>query len=226
MQKEYDVVINGRIFRVKQSSQRKGMTISLRDLPPFCMVMAPYRTSLNAITEFVQKNEPWLKEHLTSENTPCVLRGGSIMRYMGKVYNVEYEPGQRFGIRFSLNRAIITRPNGASANDVARYVCKFYSNQLKKLLAVKLPYFEAITGLKCNGCTIKLMSSQWGNCNFKTAKITFNSYLIAKEEAYIDYVIVHELAHIRYNNHGTDFKVFVKKHCPEASKKYVRRPPK
>lgn len=226
MESEYDLVVNGRLFRVKHTSARRRMAINLRDLPPFCTATVPYRTSVNTVTEFIKNQEPWLKKHITADNIPCVLRGGNIIRYMGNTYDVEYVPGSRFGIRFRGDKAIITRPNGADANDVARYVRRFYSNELKKILTVKLPYFEGVTGLKCKGCKIKLLSAKWGSCNTRTAEITFNSYLVAKEEAYIDYVIVHELAHIKYPDHGANFKAFLMAHCPEASKKYVKRPPR
>lgn len=226
MEREYDLVVNGRLFRVKYTSARRKMTINLRDLPPFCTAMVPYRTSVKSVTEFIKSQEAWIKSHMTADNVPCVLRGGNIMRYLGKTYAVEYKPGTRFGIKFEGNVVTITRPSGADANDVAKYVRRFYANELKKILAVKLPYFESITGLKNDGCRIKLLSAKWGSCKTRTAEITFNSYLVAKEEAYIDYVIVHELAHIKYPNHGESFKLFLLAHCPEASKKYVKRPPR
>lgn len=56
---------------------------------------------------------------------------------------------------------------------------------------------------------IRKMTSRWGVCNLKLKKVTLNLELIKKDLFYIDYVIVHELAHFIYPNHSKEFWALV-----------------
>ena len=63
--------------------------------------------------------------------------------------------------------------------------------------------------------TIRHMSSQWGSCN-KDRRISFNSLLVDEtlSEELVNYVIVHELCHLRHLNHSTHFWQLVHKYVP------------
>ena len=53
--------------------------------------------------------------------------------------------------------------------------------------------------------TIRRMTTRWGVCNIKLKRVTLNLELIKKDLKYLDYVIVHELAHFIHPNHSRDF---------------------
>ena len=55
---------------------------------------------------------------------------------------------------------------------------------------------------------IRKMDKKWGSCSSK-GRLTFDEELLEKEEKFIDYVIVHELLHIKYKNHGKMFKLML-----------------
>ena len=66
--------------------------------------------------------------------------------------------------------------------------------------------------------TIKPLKYAWGSCSSKK-NISFNSELIYKEKDVIDYVVVHELAHLRYMNHQNDFWNLVGMYIPDYKEK-------
>jgi predicted metal-dependent hydrolase len=53
---------------------------------------------------------------------------------------------------------------------------------------------------------IRKMRRKWGSCS-STGRVSFNEELLEKDERFIDYVIVHELLHLKYKNHGKLFKL-------------------
>ena len=61
---------------------------------------------------------------------------------------------------------------------------------------------------------IRKMKSRWGVCNTRDKVVTLNLELIKREIKYLDYVIVHELAHLVYPNHSKDFWRIVEKNLP------------
>lgn len=60
---------------------------------------------------------------------------------------------------------------------------------------------------------VQAMRHKWGSCSSR-GTITLSSDLIGQEQAFQDYVIVHELLHLRYPNHGRMFKALLKAHVP------------
>ena len=61
---------------------------------------------------------------------------------------------------------------------------------------------------------IRKMTSRWGVNNTRLKKVTLNSELIYKDQKYLDYVIVHELSHIKFLNHQKEFYGFLKIFLP------------
>ncbi len=83
------------------------------------------------------------------------------------------------------------------------------------LLLKKLQYWAPQMGVDYSGLRIKAMTSKWGSCNYKTKVLTFNLYLFGFSERCIDYVVVHELAHLIEPNHSPRFYACVEKYIPD-----------
>ena len=69
-------------------------------------------------------------------------------------------------------------------------------NKMYNIFPINIPY---------PSLTIRKMKTRWGVCNTKTKRVTLNLELIKKDLKYLDYVIVHELAHLVYPNHQHEF---------------------
>ena len=93
----------------------------------------------------------------------------------------------------------------------------FYSS-IRKLLLDKikefLPKWEAKTGLQCKSWGIRNVCSYWGICRRKGNHIDFNLNLAHKPHECLEYIILHELAHIKQQNHGPKFKAILDKYMP------------
>lgn len=63
--------------------------------------------------------------------------------------------------------------------------------------------------------TIRRMRSRWGSCNAAKRRITLNEYLLKVPPACLDYIVVHELAHLVHANHGSDFYRLVGQYIPD-----------
>ncbi|MCM1290396.1 MAG: M48 family metallopeptidase [Prevotella sp.] len=69
--------------------------------------------------------------------------------------------------------------------------------------------------LYANHIAIRLMRSRWGSCNSVTRHISINLALARKPLECLDYVIIHELAHITHPNHSDKFWNLVGVYCPD-----------
>lgn len=75
--------------------------------------------------------------------------------------------------------------------------------------------WENTMNLHASKVTLRTMKSCWGSCRSKTHALTFNLYLAGKPTECVEYVIIHELAHIVHPNHSPQFWSLVEKYCPD-----------
>lgn len=90
----------------------------------------------------------------------------------------------------------------------------FYKKQLESLLETLLPKWQTIMQEEKVGYSVRKMKTEWGSCTPKRRTIRFNSALASKPVAQIEYVVVHELAHLRQANHSSAFWQIVERHIP------------
>ena len=74
----------------------------------------------------------------------------------------------------------------------------------KDIIPKKVKYYSEIMQLKPNSIKITSAKKRYGSCSGKN-DLNFSLYLMDKDERFIDYVVVHELAHIKHHNHSKDF---------------------
>lgn len=89
-----------------------------------------------------------------------------------------------------------------------------YIEEAKKLLPQKVAYWSGIMGLQPSYVKITSAEKRYGSCNSKNG-LCFSYRLMAYPDGAIDYVVVHELAHIRYKNHSRDFYALIERYLPD-----------
>ncbi|MDD5433102.1 MAG: M48 family metallopeptidase [Candidatus Pacebacteria bacterium] len=92
-----------------------------------------------------------------------------------------------------------------------------YKDQAMALAQNRIEYFNKIYGLKYNKINIKNQKTRWGSCS-KKGNLNFNYKIALLPERLADYIIVHELCHLKEFNHGQKFWNLVAKAVPEYSK--------
>ncbi len=89
-----------------------------------------------------------------------------------------------------------------------------YKFQAKEYIKLKCQFFSSRMGIRHGNIKVNSAKSRWGSCNRK-GDINFTYRLIFVPEELIDYVVVHELAHIRELNHSADFWSIVEQAMPD-----------
>ena len=86
--------------------------------------------------------------------------------------------------------------------------------QAKAALPPRLAELAALHGFTYNNVRIKHNVSNWGSCS-ELGNINLNLNLMRVPEHLRDYVMLHELCHLRYMNHGTEFHALLEEVCPD-----------
>jgi predicted metal-dependent hydrolase len=100
---------------------------------------------------------------------------------------------------------------------------KFYQQELSQYILSRINTISEQIGVKATNLTIRAMTTRWGSCT-SAKRITVNLYLAKAPYEVIDYVLTHELCHIKHMNHSILFWSLVAKHSPEYKtyKKWLR----
>lgn len=174
------------------------------------LVTAPLSMSDATIERFVHAKAEWLTKHVArckSRPRPVrpVYQTGETLTVRGRPYNLKVLRGGRNAMALSGDTAVLTvRGNGTAAGRET-FVREWYRGLLKAEIARRLPVWEAATGLKAKSWQTKAMTTRWGTCNPKTGKLWFNVRLAEKPPECLDYIILHELLHLKERKHNARF---------------------
>ena len=89
----------------------------------------------------------------------------------------------------------------------------FYKNEIQKMLPFLVEKYSNIMQLYPNKISYRKNKRTWGSCNYKN-ELNFNILLMRYPIYIMEYIVIHELAHIKHKNHSKDFWILVEEFCP------------
>jgi predicted metal-dependent hydrolase len=102
------------------------------------------------------------------------------------------------------NLIMFLRP-GSTLDKRQSILAAWYRNELRKEATGLIDHWQQRLGVQMNKLFVQAMSRQWGSCNPSTRNIRLNTQLAQKPRACLDYIVLHELAHLRVTTHGEEF---------------------
>jgi len=132
------------------------------------------------------------------------VNGGSL-RYLGRSVRmwVRHDAVDRVSLRFHHWQFDLTAPRGKplSHSDVARVVQRWYRERALTHLERRVGILAPRLGVSPTGVLVRDQRARWGSCSPRGV-LRFNWRVITAPPALIDYVVAHELAHLRIRTHG------------------------
>jgi predicted metal-dependent hydrolase len=198
-------------------SARKTLAISIL-ADSSVIIRAPYRTSGKTIASLVQSKELWILKHTERiRSQPTINNRGfaegdrHLFRGVELELRIHYS-GKRSCL-FRSDKIEISTPDQPKVERILKdgykaEAYKVFPEVLKRILHEKETYGFRVTALR-----LRTMKSRWGSCSRKGV-ITLNTELIKLEDKFLEYVILHELCHLRHHNHGTGFYVLLSELYP------------
>lgn len=174
-------------------------------------VSAPKSISDDVIEGFVTAKIGWIKvQQKKFKDQPRRIErryvSGETIYVWGKQYCllVKHDKKQN-SIILAGDRAILNVRKGSTINNRISFVNEWYREDLKREIERRIGKWENATGLYCDSWQTKNMTTRWGTCNPETKKIWINLQLAKKPYRCLEYIILHELLHLKHRNHGKNF---------------------
>lgn len=96
----------------------------------------------------------------------------------------------------------------------AEVIHEWHKSLLHKLVPTIIKKWEPKLKVRVNGYFLQRMKTKWGSCNHRAGHIRLNTELVKKPKDLLEYVIVHEMAHLLEPNHSERFVAILDKHYP------------
>ncbi len=198
--------------------------LHLNVLPPDgkVRVSAPKRFNDDNIRLFVISKLPWIRKHierfqLQPRETPREYVTGESHYFKGARYLlnvIEYDGKLKIETRNTKYIDFYVKKN-MSREQKERIFLRWYKKELEKELSDIFIEWQNIMGVGIKEWRIKKMKTKWGTCNIKAKRIWINLELIKKPAYCIEYIVVHELAHLLEKNHNKIFYGYMDKFMPQ-----------
>ena len=166
-------------------------------------VRAPLHAPLHVIERFIREKQGWIEEksgqmaRREAERKAFRLAEGSELPFLGRNYPIAAGDTAAFdGKRFVL-------PKG-EYDAVRPQLIRLYQTLAEQVILPRVKFFSDRTGWVPAGARIGSAATAWGSCSGKN-RLNFTWKLVAAEPDVIDYVVVHELAHLVEHNHSRNF---------------------
>ena len=185
------------------------------------VVRAPYRATPAQIEAFVRSKLSWLhaqRERLQAEpgDAHAGFSEGRALCLFGESLILRLAHEGKPGVVFRRGEVLLTCPADADEAAKRQLLYKACAARLSPYIGRRIEYFAPRMGVKPTGFQIRYMTSRWGSCTPATGRLRFNLRLAQKPETWIDSVIVHELAHLRFPDHSAAFWALVEAFSPDA----------
>lgn len=186
-------------------------------------VRSPHKMPNSEIDKFVKSKQKWIYEHLEIVKSKIYKRAsfslnyGDAVLYRGKEYPIIASQGKHIGF----DDTCFYVPKNLPADDIKYTVIQIYKLLAKRDLTKKVIEFAKLMNLTPTNVKINSAKTRWGSCSGKN-RINFSWLLIMAEDSLIDYVIVHELAHIKEHNHSERFWAVVRQVLPEYKERQLK----
>ena len=139
---------------------------------------------------------------------------GESFKYLGKSYRLKIVESNKEYVRLYRGYIEIYVKDKNNTNKKKELLKKWYQEKAKKKFAELVHEYEQIVKEEVNNIRVITMQTRWGSCNVERKNINLNLELIKKPRYCIEYVILHELAHLKYPNHGKQFWEYMSVHMP------------
>ncbi|MDY0911318.1 SprT family zinc-dependent metalloprotease [Rathayibacter festucae] len=183
-------------------------------------VAAPHRMTEDTIRLAVVQRLSWIKrqrEQLQNADrqTERKMVSGETHYVWGQRYLLDVSKSSgAYGVKTKGNTLWLITPPGTEATGRFGALDRWYRRELKTAVPALLEKWQPILGVEADKFVVRRMKTKWGTCITTSRTIWLNPELAKKDPRCLEYIVVHELAHLRERGHGEKFVALMDQFLP------------
>ena len=217
----YTTLSDGRrIDFILDRGKRKNAVLAINE--GRLTVRVPERFEVAKIRNFIEQHIEWIDLNLEKSakhsGLPRTFEDGEEIRLLGqKTVITAVKSDRYFKPRLEDGKLLIAVCGSVDREYMVRQVQTFIVELANREITESMRRLTARMGLFPKKITVKDLSASWGRCS-SNGSISINYKVAAYSKAHIDYVCIHELAHLVHMDHSADFWALVERYSPDWKK--------
>jgi predicted metal-dependent hydrolase len=202
--------------RIRRHRQARRYTLRIHAATREVVLTMPPRGSIREAKEFAQKHGGWIAARLHRLPQAAPFADGTRLPLRGVEHRIAHRPGARgtVWIEPGVDGAPLLCVAG-DAPHVDRRVSDYLVREARCELEAASRRVAAALGVAIKRVSVRDQSSRWGSCS-TTGVLSYSWRLILAPPFVLNYLAVHEVAHLVEMNHSPRFWRLVRRHCPDA----------
>ncbi len=192
-------------------------------------VRAPADPSIERIEQRLRARGAWIRRTVASRLTVCVdpprrFVSGESHRYLGRQYRLKVAAGDGDRVRLVDGRLRVEVRDPGESTQVRHALVAWFAERARKVIPQRVALMTSsprFDGLAPSAVCVRAMTNRWGSCS-PAGRLLLNSRLIALPTSLVDYVIAHELCHLRVAKHGPRFERLLERVMPDWRQRHGR----
>jgi predicted metal-dependent hydrolase len=184
-------------------------------------ISAPSRLSMEAVRAFAVSELVWIRQQQSKlldqeREAPREYLDRESHYVWGKRYLLAIEEGDHApSIELQHSRMVLRIRPGTDEEKRNAIVERWYREQVKSLVPGLLAKWEPLLEVHVKRFFVQRMTTRWGSCNHYAGTIRLNTELAKKPRECLDYLVLHELAHLREPTHNARFVALIDRLMPD-----------
>ena len=204
---------------VRRSARAKRIMLRFEAASGAVVLVLPRRASLAEGLRFAQSKGRWVARRLESLPPSVRFADGETIPVLGQSREIVWSPGAKSGIKMVGERI----ETGGSAEPLSRRIEAWLRRLARAQIEARAGAMAPRIGAKLGRIAIRDTNSRWGSCS-RAGNLNFSWRLVLAPTSVLDYVIAHEVAHLKQMNHSKRFWRLVDELVgdPEAARAWLR----
>jgi len=210
----HTILINGSSLPViiRKHPRSRRMIIRYQPLQHHVSLTLPRYTSIRQGLHFVEEKRAWLADQITEKAQPVPLADGQIIPVLGNDYTLRHIGG-RGVVSIDGDRILIPGDESFMKRRILEWLKRQARTEITRLATAKAEQINK----PLKRISLRDTSTRWGSCSHD-GNLSFSWRLIFAPYEVLEYVVGHEVAHIKHHNHSAAFWATVGEICPDYEK--------
>lgn len=200
-------------YALRRSTRRRKTVEIAVDAVDGVLVAAPASATGPEVDTIVRRRAPWIIRRLTAADDEVGTAPrrewvtGETLLYLGRHYRLRFVDGDGCHsgtVRLSGRWLEVSQPEGGSRQEMVRAVERWYREHAERKLRQRVEIYAPRLGVRPKQILVRSQAKRWASCG-RDGTLRFNWRIVMAPLSMVDYVVVHELCHLRHANHDRQF---------------------
>ena len=215
--REHNVAGRTLPLRIVENERARRLTLRIDAGGQGLRVTVPPGLRRGEVEKFLDRHRGWLEQRLARMPDRPQVRPGIKIPVRGVPHLVVHEPGRRGTVEVSKDESGPVLVVHGDRLHLPRRVADFLKREAKREIEALVAKHTQSVGRKARAVRFKDTTSRWGSCT-SDGNLSFSWRIMMAPPPVIDYLVAHEVAHLKEMNHGPRFWKLCRELCPDTER--------